>query len=244
MRADDFNAKTKRLLAQRVGYLCSNPDCKAMTCGPCEHPDKSVLTGDAAHITAASAGGARYDLSLTSEQRRDYSNGIWLCTICARIIDRDVSRYPMETLRKWKSQAEAHAMKCLGKPQTRLIASSDDVRRFVKLAKFVVAGLRTDANEPSAVGLEGPLEQMEAIAVSLDIPVPIEIRTIPYPQGVAPNNPFLKQRLEGRLTIRFPDGTYENGCGAHVSGLELLFDARESAVVALEQWVIDLEGRE
>jgi hypothetical protein len=75
MRVDDFTPRTKRLLAHRVGYVCSNPECRAPTSGPCLEPDKIVTAGDAAHITAASPTGPRYDPSLTPEERRSYDNG-------------------------------------------------------------------------------------------------------------------------------------------------------------------------
>jgi hypothetical protein len=73
---DEFSPKTKRLLADRVGHVCSNPNCRAPTSGPRLESDKAVVAGDAAHITAASPNGPRYDPSLTSEERRHHSNGI------------------------------------------------------------------------------------------------------------------------------------------------------------------------
>ncbi|RYE24873.1 MAG: DUF4381 domain-containing protein, partial [Sphingobacteriaceae bacterium] len=53
---DDFSAKDKHTLAQRVGYLCSNPGCTEATAGPHSNPGKSLLTGVGSHITAASNG--------------------------------------------------------------------------------------------------------------------------------------------------------------------------------------------
>ena len=244
MRADDFSLKTKHLLGKRVGWLCSSPECRAMTCGPCAQPDKSVTAGDAAHIAAASPHGPRFNPRLNSEERRAYGNGIWLCVVHARVVDRDDSHHTVELLRNWKSQAEAHARERLGKPQALPTASSGNIRRFVTLAKSVVGGLRTYTQESSFLGLEGPLKQMEALALSINVPIPIEIRTIPYPEGEVPTNPFLQDRLEGSLTIRFPDGSCETGSAAHASGLELLMEARDSALVALEQWVLVLEGGE
>ena len=66
---DDFSKATKELLAKRVGFQCSNPECGKATSGPQDDPTGAVNLGVAAHITAASSGGARYDESLTSEQR-------------------------------------------------------------------------------------------------------------------------------------------------------------------------------
>jgi hypothetical protein len=80
-------------------------------------PGKSVTAGDAAHITAASRNGARFDSSLTPDERRSYSNGIWLCVTHARIVDQDKSRYTVDVLRRWKADAEAEAQKNLGRPK-------------------------------------------------------------------------------------------------------------------------------
>lgn len=110
---DDFSLTTKRLLEHRVNGRCSKPDCRRSTRGPASDPAKTINIGDAAHITAAAKGGARYDASLTSEQRRAAENGIWLCKPCAKIVDDDEERFSVALLREWKRQAEDTArMEC------------------------------------------------------------------------------------------------------------------------------------
>ena len=79
-------------LAKRVGYLCSNPNCRKLTIGANEQNDKSTSIGEAAHITAAAEGGPRYDPDLNPEQRRNINNGIWLCSNCADLIDKDKTK--------------------------------------------------------------------------------------------------------------------------------------------------------
>lgn len=111
---DKFTEKIKRTLDTRAGHLCSNPDCRRPTAGPGLEPHSTVNIGVAAHITAASPGtpdkpGPRYDKSLTAKQRSDISNGIWLCQICAKLVDSDIPRFPADLLRKWKKDAEDRA---------------------------------------------------------------------------------------------------------------------------------------
>jgi len=53
---DDFSEEVKRIVASRVGYRCSNPDCRAPTSGPQIDIKKSLNVGVAAHITGASSG--------------------------------------------------------------------------------------------------------------------------------------------------------------------------------------------
>ncbi|MBB2841758.1 UNVERIFIED_ORG: hypothetical protein GGE64_005543 [Rhizobium etli] len=67
---DNFTEPTKRLLAQRVGWLCSNPECTKPTVGPQKGGPGTMNIGVAAHITAASEGFARYDARLTPEERK------------------------------------------------------------------------------------------------------------------------------------------------------------------------------
>ena len=106
---DNFSARTKGILAHRAGHRCSNPDCRKPTSGPTQEEDGFVNIGKAAHITAAASNAPRYEPSLTSEQRSDASNGIWLCPVCHDLIDQDAPRYPTALLHQWKKQAEKSA---------------------------------------------------------------------------------------------------------------------------------------
>lgn len=107
---DDFTIDTKETLAKRVGYRCSNPNCRKLTSGPSTDPEKAVNIGVAAHILAASPGGKRYKTSMTSDERKHITNGIWLCQACSKLIDSDEQRYPQELLLKWKSLSEDAAL--------------------------------------------------------------------------------------------------------------------------------------
>ncbi|MGE4418216.1 MAG: tetratricopeptide repeat protein [Sulfurimonas sp.] len=106
---DDFKKKDIAILQKRVGGLCSNPDCKTLTTGPHTDREKSTNMGIAAHITAAALNGPRYNEHLTIDQRKDISNGIWLCLRCSTMIDKDSDRFGVELLQKWKQEAEKHA---------------------------------------------------------------------------------------------------------------------------------------
>jgi len=101
------------MLAKRVGYLCSNPNCRALTIGANNTTDKSTSIGIAAHITAASTGGPRYNPNLTTEQRQHIDNGVWLCSNCATLIDKDPASYSLESLEIWKLNAEHETMQKL-----------------------------------------------------------------------------------------------------------------------------------
>jgi len=118
---DDFATPVKETLAKRVAFRCSNPGCRQPTSGPQEEETKAINVGVAAHITAASADGPRYDPQITSDERKSVPNGIWLCQTCAKLIDSDEQRYTVDILRRWKNVSETAALRRL-----ETSGSSDD----------------------------------------------------------------------------------------------------------------------
>lgn len=111
---DDFSKETIRKAASRVGYRCSFPGCPNATIGASmEGPSKISTTGVAAHICAAAEGGPRYDKNMTVAERSGVENCIWLCQTHSKLIDTDVTTYPVDVLRQWKLDAEVAASKAL-----------------------------------------------------------------------------------------------------------------------------------
>ncbi len=107
---DDFDEKTKQILARRVGYRCSNPNCRKLTTGPQEDTTKAISIGVAAHIKAASLGRPRFDPMMSAAERKSPENGIWLCQCCAKLIDSDEKRYSVDLLKAWKKLSEQAAL--------------------------------------------------------------------------------------------------------------------------------------
>ncbi len=120
MSRDDFSEADKRILAQRVGQRCSNPYCSAPTAGPQLDADKALNLGVAAHITAAAAGGPRFDPRLDSDDRSSLTNGVWLCQNCAKLVDNDPGRFTVDLLRAWRLAAEDRALQAIGKTAVNL----------------------------------------------------------------------------------------------------------------------------
>lgn len=105
-KRDEFDKPTVEALAKRAAYICSNPDCKTLTIAPSSVEDTKVTyIGKAAHITAAAEGGPRYNPDLSPEDRKSIDNGIFLCSNCADMIDKNKGvDYPIKLLVKWKNE--------------------------------------------------------------------------------------------------------------------------------------------
>ncbi|PHM62796.1 hypothetical protein [Xenorhabdus ishibashii] len=128
---DDFSATTKRILADRVGWICSYPKCGQSTLGPAsQSEDEKINNGIAAHICAASPGGPRYDTSMSPEQRKSINNGIWMCRNHGNLVDANYSEYTVEKLRSWKNLAEEAAYRRLSQPtqHSQVSYSSHDLK--------------------------------------------------------------------------------------------------------------------
>ena len=94
---DDFSPNVRQTLAARAGHKCSV--CRKTTSGPGDTADAALSDGIAAHITAASPKGPRFDPSLSAEARGGPENGIWVCTQHGREIDAATSTFSVEVLR-------------------------------------------------------------------------------------------------------------------------------------------------
>jgi hypothetical protein len=114
------------------------------TSGPQADPAGSVNIGVAAHISAASPGGARYEADLSSEQRADSSNGIWLCQRCAKLIDNDPIRFNRVVLEGWKRAAERAAAVALVQGRSFSTASQPGLAKIERLMPVLLEEMRED----------------------------------------------------------------------------------------------------
>ena len=126
---DDFSQTTKDLLANRVGWKCSNPNCRKATRGAGMEKTDIINIGVASHITAASKGGPRYDENMTAQERKSFENGIWLCQSCSKLIDSDVHRYTVDKLKKWKELSEQMAVLEL---EEATVSKNDEDKELIK----------------------------------------------------------------------------------------------------------------
>ena len=116
-RTYEFSTDTKLRIGRRSAFLCAI--CRATTFGPrAEKQNSYTNVGCAAHIAAASKGGARYDtLPENSPERSRVSNGIWLCRIHGEVIDADVITWTAKKLHEIKKEHESFVTASIGIPQ-------------------------------------------------------------------------------------------------------------------------------
>jgi tetratricopeptide (TPR) repeat protein len=164
VRADDFSRYVVQKLADRAGTLCSS--CRRHTKGPsAEHTAAVANIGRAAHICAASAGGPRFDASMSAEQRSSIQNAIWLCANCHDVIDRDAATYSATRLRDLKQQHETliaqklvpvgeSSLQCLVRPAEAGLLSSSKGSRLHNVAMYPAQYF---------VGREGCIAQLEEL---------------------------------------------------------------------------------
>lgn len=147
MARDNFSKTVIDRLAKRAGMRCSCPDCRLPTSGP-DGSDGTTNVGVAAHISAASPGGARYDATLTTEIRSDISNGIWLCQTHAKIIDDDELTYSSTLLREWRDVAEhMAALEARGYS----VRKANPFSSLEKKAPLLLAEMRSDLKKQPLV---------------------------------------------------------------------------------------------
>lgn len=142
-READFLQQVKEMLQKRAAYICSNPNCRVLTLSPSETDiDKIIYIGEAAHITAASPQGPRYNKQLTTAERASIDNAIFLCSNCADMIDKNKGiDFDVEQLKKWKSDHDIWVRtnlnkSMIGQAQTE-VTVYQNIDRIVKAGMYV-----------------------------------------------------------------------------------------------------------
>lgn len=91
-----------RMLYLKSGNRCAYPGCEQ----PLMRPDGN-LVGEIVHIKAALPDGARFDDSMSNEERRAEANLMLMCANDHTVIDADVATWPVERLVELKARHEA-----------------------------------------------------------------------------------------------------------------------------------------
>jgi hypothetical protein len=239
---DDFTKSTILDLAKRAAFCCSNPYCRRPTIGASPQNRGAINIGVAAHISAASPNGPRFDDTLAPHQRSDPSNGIWLCQSCAKLIDSDPVYFTTTTLTAWKTRAETASFAALSGVHTALDAALRHVGSFlgqspplaleptIRLASRLTLASRHTADAPKRRQSVGDLVQWGRLLDGVYAPRPVlsSLVTQEYLAWVATTGNIFRER---HLPVFWIDG--RSGDGKSVLLLQLAESILESQPAAL-----------
>ena len=96
---------TRIILAFRSGGVCAFPKCGKHLTYDAKVGDDTYV-GEAAHIRGEKSGAARYDATMTNEERDNVRNLIYLCTDHHTIIDKVEADWPTTVLQELKENHE------------------------------------------------------------------------------------------------------------------------------------------
>ena len=105
--SSEMGKKDLKILCTKSGNRCALPNCRAILVEDATKTDGASLIAEAAHIKGENPGSARYDGSMTDEERNCYKNRILLCPSCHTKIDKQQNAYPVELLQRYKIEHEA-----------------------------------------------------------------------------------------------------------------------------------------
>lgn len=112
----NYKGRDVKKLYALIRNMCSKPDCRRTLVVAGETPGKYGQLGKIAHIRGAEPNSARYDDSMTDDERRSFENLILLCAECHdRVDDLELQdEYSVELLTKWKNEHEDNSWEPAG----------------------------------------------------------------------------------------------------------------------------------
>jgi hypothetical protein len=186
--------------------------------------EDEVKKGQLAHLDGDNKNSAEDNLAFLCLEHHDEYDSI--PRLSKGLREQEVRRWRDEPYKRNTSQLAGDATSALFK-------------RFSCHAHTLIEALTNVGERSPFVGIHEELTGLAQAAAALDIPVPVEIETIHSPPGKP--NPIMNTVLEGRYCVRYPGGSEVWGGSGRVSGVELLIDIRESAILSLKQWLIYLQ---
>lgn len=96
----NYTSSTARALWLKSGNQCAYPTCQKTLLD-----DAGIFVGEIAHIEGLNPGSARYNPSMTDEERNAPENLMLMCPTHHTEVDKDKRRTVLE-LKKWKSDHE------------------------------------------------------------------------------------------------------------------------------------------
>ena len=101
-----ISQRIQKILFLRSGNRCALPDCRRELVIVVNNNDPDTPLAEIAHIKGEKPGSARYDPSMTEDERNSAENLIIVCPTCHKKIDNQLTAYTVEELTRIKKEHE------------------------------------------------------------------------------------------------------------------------------------------
>lgn len=138
--------RAARIVFARSGGRCAMPDCRRpLVLDKTDEGDPEALIGVLAHIAGLNPGSARYDSTMSGDERNSEDNLLAVCSSCHAKIDAQDSMHTAEKLLKIK---QGHTVWISGAVKNNMHEIT-----FPELEEVIsrVAALRVELGEPHAI---------------------------------------------------------------------------------------------
>lgn len=149
----DYSVGTQRALFSLSNGTCAAPGCETRNL---INAGGKWLTGvQIAHIRGAEPNSARYDATMTDDERADFPNLLLLCQAHHTLVDRTApADHPRELLEEWKTDNESGQGLPTGLSGAELDALFADIRRSLEVSRERTAEVQLLCGVEAAGGLE------------------------------------------------------------------------------------------
>lgn len=163
----DYRAGTKQALFTLAARTCYFPECREAVVAFIEGIPVSNV--HIAHIRGASVGSARYDPSMTDDDRASFDNLLLLCKPHHDLVDRlRPDDFSVDVLQEWKRRREGSQMEALrglrDLTETRLAELLEEAMSHVRPKRDVSVEIAGGALVPGTTGVaHGPIDHWQTI---------------------------------------------------------------------------------
>ena len=162
MRDADFPDAVLKEIAQKAMFVCSSLQCFRLT-GYGTTEGKARTIAQCAHIYAAGKNGPRANKDASIEFLKSAENGIWLCSICHKLVDDDPTYYTESMLKDWKEQHEKLMRKVVGKDLESALLDLRNHKRYHEETRDFLSFLENKRVMYEGMDLEFPPRVLDSL---------------------------------------------------------------------------------
>lgn len=146
--------KDQKILYAKSGNRCAMPGCQQLLVVEKTAKDNNASqVGEMAHIKGEKFGAARYDETMSAEERNGHENLILVCPTCHKIIDDQPGTYTVNELLKIKKEHEKRIEDSIKKAILNVTFAELDV-----ITKYLASG---QASQSDSLQLIPPMDKIK-----------------------------------------------------------------------------------